>query len=160
MKTPYGAIMTIAAILLVATGCGGARENVGTVIGGVAGAVVGNQFGSGSGKTAATALGAVIGAVAGREIGAHLDAQSQTMAGEATVQALDSNAGADAPITWENTGNQDGPAKGTSHVTRQGRDVDGNLCREYQSTVVIGGKERAAYGQACRDANGDWVIRS
>jgi outer membrane lipoprotein SlyB len=38
------------------------------VIGGVAGAVLGNQIGSGGGRTAATVLGAVGGAVAGNAI--------------------------------------------------------------------------------------------
>ena len=40
----------------------------GLVIGGVAGAVLGNQVGKGHGREAATALGAVVGAVAGDRI--------------------------------------------------------------------------------------------
>jgi outer membrane lipoprotein SlyB len=42
--------------------------NPGTVIGGLAGGVVGHQIGSGHGKTAATVLGAIGGAVIGNEI--------------------------------------------------------------------------------------------
>lgn len=40
----------------------------GAVIGGVAGAVLGNQVGQGNGRTAATALGAVVGAFAGDRV--------------------------------------------------------------------------------------------
>ena len=42
--------------------------NGGTVIGGLAGGVIGHQIGSGRGKTAATIAGAVGGAVVGNEI--------------------------------------------------------------------------------------------
>lgn len=42
--------------------------NAGTVLGGLAGGVVGHQIGSGRGKTAATVVGAIGGAVVGNEI--------------------------------------------------------------------------------------------
>jgi outer membrane lipoprotein SlyB len=42
--------------------------NVGTVLGGIAGGVVGHQIGSGRGKSAATVIGAIGGAVIGKEI--------------------------------------------------------------------------------------------
>ena len=42
--------------------------NAGTVLGGVAGGVIGHQIGGGSGKTAATVIGAIGGAVVGNEI--------------------------------------------------------------------------------------------
>ena len=42
--------------------------NVGTVLGGLAGGVIGHQIGSGRGNTAATIVGAVGGAVVGTEI--------------------------------------------------------------------------------------------
>jgi uncharacterized protein YcfJ len=44
------------------------RDYTGVAIGGVAGAVLGNQVGKGHGREAATALGAVVGAVAGDNI--------------------------------------------------------------------------------------------
>ena len=46
----------------------GGREYGGAVVGGVAGALLGNQVGKGHGREAATALGAVIGAFAGDRI--------------------------------------------------------------------------------------------
>ncbi len=46
----------------------GEGSGLGAVAGGVAGAVVGHQFGGGTGKTALTVLGAVGGGVAGHEV--------------------------------------------------------------------------------------------
>ncbi|UUZ69657.1 glycine zipper 2TM domain-containing protein [Polaromonas sp. P2-4] len=46
----------------------GGREYGGAVVGGVAGALLGNQVGKGHGREAATALGAVVGAFAGDHI--------------------------------------------------------------------------------------------
>jgi uncharacterized protein YcfJ len=43
----------------------GSRDYGGAVIGGIAGAVIGNQVGGGHGREAATAIGAVIGAMTG-----------------------------------------------------------------------------------------------
>jgi outer membrane lipoprotein SlyB len=42
--------------------------NTGTVLGGIAGGVIGHQIGSGGGRTAATVVGAIGGAVIGNEI--------------------------------------------------------------------------------------------
>ena len=68
-------ILAVAGLMsgCMAHGSGLNNQTGGTVIGGLAGAVVGNQFGKGSGKTAATALGAVIGAMTGNSVGAHMD---------------------------------------------------------------------------------------
>jgi uncharacterized protein YcfJ len=44
---------------------GGGQQYGGAVVGGVAGALLGNQFGRGHGREAATALGAVVGAFTG-----------------------------------------------------------------------------------------------
>lgn len=50
----------------------GEASALGTVAGGVAGAVLGNQVGKGDGRKVATVLGAVGGALAGREIEKHV----------------------------------------------------------------------------------------
>lgn len=44
---------------------GGRRDYGGAVVGGIAGALLGNQVGDGHGREAATAIGAVVGAMAG-----------------------------------------------------------------------------------------------
>ena len=151
----------IAALGPALSGCATMSENetAGTIIGGVAGAVVGSKFGKGSGKTAATALGAVIGATVGRNIGQSMDATSRQRAGAAAERALET-ADVGESITWENPANESGPAQGSATVTRQGADGDGRTCREFQQTVIIGGREEQSYGTACRDENGDWKIVS
>jgi hypothetical protein len=35
---------------------------------------------------------------------------------------------------------------------------DGRTCREYQTTVVVGGRRQAAYGTACLVADGTWRV--
>jgi surface antigen len=35
----------------------------------------------------------------------------------------------------------------------------GTYCREFQSNVVIGGKDEKAYGTACRQPDGSWKIK-
>ena len=45
------------------------NSGVGTVLGGVAGGIIGNQVGRGDGNTAATIAGAVIGGMVGNRIG-------------------------------------------------------------------------------------------
>ena len=153
--------VTAGLIVALLTGCAtmSESETAGTVLGGVAGAVVGNQFGKGSGNTVATALGAIIGATAGRNIGRHLDETSRTRAGAAAEQALETAAVGES-ITWENSANESGAAHGSATVTRQGTDSEGRTCREFQQTVTIGGRQEQSYGTACRDQNGDWRLAS
>ena len=161
MKERFTATLAAGLVITLIGGCATMSENetAGTVLGGVAGAVVGNQFGKGSGKTVATALGAIIGATAGRNIGKSLDATSQARAGAAAEEALDTAAVGES-ISWENPGNESGPAHGSGTVTRQGIDSAGRTCREFQQTVTIGGREEQSYGTACLDENGDWKLRT
>jgi outer membrane lipoprotein SlyB len=49
-------------------GGGGAPVGLGAIIGGIAGGVLGHQFGGGSGNTAATIIGAIGGAAVGNQI--------------------------------------------------------------------------------------------
>lgn len=49
---------------------GSGGSTTGTVIGGIAGGLLGNQVGGGNGRTAATAIGAVVGAMTGNNLGA------------------------------------------------------------------------------------------
>ena len=160
-KITAGLFVAVLGPALALSGCATMSENetAGTLIGGVTGAVVGNQFGKGSGRTAATALGAVIGATVGRNIGQSLDETSRQRAGAAAGQALETAAVGES-ITWENPDNEGGPAYGSATVTRQGADPEGRTCREFQQTVIIGGREEQSYGTACRDDNGDWQIVS
>ena len=47
----------------------------------------------------------------------------------------------------------------TDAVTlREGRDSNGNYCREYQSTSIVNGQSVPVYGTACLRPDGRWQI--
>jgi surface antigen len=131
------------------------RENIGTVLGGVGGAVIGAQFGKGTGQVMAAAAGTLVGAFVGREIGRSLDRQDVARANQAQQRANTAPIG--QQISWSNpeSGNS-----GSVTPVREGRDTGNNLCREYRTTVKVGGREEEAWGTACRQADGSWKIVS
>ena len=65
--TEYGRIVNIE-YMPVGTTAPNNNGILGAVVGGVAGAILGNQIGSGSGRTAATVLGGVAGAAVGNTV--------------------------------------------------------------------------------------------
>lgn len=52
------------------------KKDVGLVVGGATGALIGSQFGGGTGKIVATGVGAVGGALIGSKIGESMDNKS------------------------------------------------------------------------------------
>lgn len=76
--------ITVALFGLALSGCatGGPDETAGTLIGAAGGALIGSQFGSGSGQIAATAIGTLGGAFAGNQIGKHFDEENESQGNE------------------------------------------------------------------------------
>ena len=147
-------VMVAAALTLPACSrTAGDKELAGTLLGGIGGAVLGSQVGDGTGKIIATAAGGVIGAWLGAEIGQSLDKADQVYAAQAQQQAHQAPVG--SQVTWNNpeSGNY-----GAVTPQRDGVDQNGNYCREYQTTVTIGGETHQAYGTACRQPDGSWAI--
>jgi len=132
----------------------GTKQGIGTLGGAAAGGLLGSQIGGGSGKLAATAAGTLLGAFLGNEVGSSLDRADNLHRQRAIEQAL--VAKPSQPITWTNprTGH-----RGSVTTTRKYR-TSGRQCREFQQTVVIGGREEQAYGNACRQPDGSWKISS
>jgi len=64
----YGVVQSIELVQHEKSGIGGSGIGLGTIAGAVIGGVVGNQVGSGSGKTVATVVGAAGGGYVGHEI--------------------------------------------------------------------------------------------
>jgi surface antigen len=153
MKTSRIALVAVTALALAACTQGRETEELGTILGGVGGAAIGSQIGGGSGRIIAAAAGTLLGAFAGRELGKSLDKADAAAAQKAQDRAHTAPVG--QQITWSNpeTGHS-----GTVTPTRQGTDQGGNQCREYQSTVTIGGKTEQAYGTACRQPDGSWKV--
>src|SRR5512145_1152752 len=92
--------------LLVAfalAGCAtmGPKEQAGTVVGGVGGALVGSQFGGGSGRLVGVAIGTLAGALIGQEIGRSLDANDRRLMQENAQRALEYDR-IDQTSTWRN----------------------------------------------------------
>jgi hypothetical protein len=69
----------------------------------------------------------------------------------AQIQASTARIG--QPVYWGNAG-----ATGTVVATREGRAADGAYCREFQQSVVVGGRSEQAYGVACQQPDGTWQI--
>lgn len=129
----------------------GLKTGLGTLLGAGAGALVGNQFGKGKGNGAMTALGALAGGMVGHSIGSSLDRVDRMYAERAQRVAMNLPIGQEA--VWQNqrTGNQ-----GVVTPVREGYDAAGRFCREYQTTIVVGGRAEQAYGTACRQPDGSW----
>ncbi|MAW13668.1 MAG: glycine zipper 2TM domain-containing protein [SAR116 cluster bacterium] len=140
------------------TGTAGNSQTTGAVVGGLAGGLLGAQVGQGSGRVAAAAVGAALGALAGSAIGKSLDDRSQQLAGNAVKTSHTAPIG--QQISWSNPQNANGAAQGYVVPIRDGRDSAGNYCREYQNTIIVGGKKQSAYGTACRQPDGSWKIVS
>ncbi len=133
----------------------GDKELIGTGGGAIIGGILGSQVGGGSGRLWATGAGVLLGALAGSEIGSSLDKADQTYANQANQNAQSGPVG--ETVTWNNpeSGNY-----GSVTPTRDGYSSAGRYCREYQQTIVVGGKEESAYGQACQQPDGSWEIVS
>ena len=131
----------------------GTKQTVGALGGAALGGLLGAQFGSGTGQLAATAAGVVLGGLIGSEIGRSLDDVDRMRMDQANRQAQTAPVG--QAITWNNpdTGNS-----GSVVATRDGTSNTGQYCREFQQTVVVGGRTETAYGVACRQADGTWRV--
>ena len=132
------------------------KEQFVTIGGAVIGGLLGAQIGDGSGQLAAVAAGTLLGAFIGNDIGASLDKADQLYAEKTAQESLES-APTGETSSWANP---DNGHQGTFTPTDTYYADDYTPCREYQQTVTIGGKTETAYGTACRDANGDWRIKS
>ncbi len=155
MKTGKIVVFPLVAAFLLA-GCAtmGPKEQTGTVVGGVGGALIGSQFGGGTGRLVGVGIGALAGALIGGEIGRSLDANDRRMMEESAQYALERNR-TDQPSQWRNP---DSGHYGTITPKRTYQTAEGRYCREYQQTVIIGGEEQQAYGHACRQPDGTWKI--
>lgn len=142
--------LATAALLLPLWGCGpaGSRQEGGTVVGAVAGGIIGNQFGHGAGRALATAAGVVVGGIIGSEIGRDMDERDRQAALEAEYRALEE----DEESRWRNE-----ESGHYGHIKpRRSYKRAGNVCREYEHTVYIDDEPKTLVGTACRQSDGTW----
>lgn len=157
-------LFSLAMTVVLTTGCandgsgptGGTKQTVGTVIGAVGGGILGSQIGSGSGKTAATIGGTILGGFLGGYIGKGLDDNDKLMAERNAQRSLE-HSRTGSTNSWRNP---DTGRSGDFTVNRTLTGSSGLPCREYTTTVYIGGQRHKAFGKACRHRDGTWEIVS
>ena len=124
---------------------------VGAVLGGVTGAVIGSRVSDRQDRPVAIILGTAIGAVIGAKIGQTIDESDRGCMGHALELA-----GEKKTVVWTNK---------TTGVTyrltptrnfKQGKEA----CREFTTAVSSGKKKDSVKGVACRGGGGEWVFRS
>jgi surface antigen len=137
-------------------GFGANKTTGGGLVGAGLGGLAGSQIGSGSGKLAATAIGVLLGALAGSNVGQSLDRADHLAADRTAGQAFETNPTGQAS-GWRNpdTGNY-----GTITPTRTVERPNGQVCREFQQTIVVGGQTQQGVGTACRQPDGTWRVVS
>lgn len=151
-------LMAAAVSTLALAGCNttqswGTKQGVGTGLGAIAGGLAGSQIGGGSGRLWATGAGVLLGALAGSEVGSSLDNADRAAAQQASYRAHNARVG--ETISWNNpqSGNY-----GSYTPVRDGQSSSGRYCREYQQTIVVGGKTQNGYGTACQSPDGSWEV--
>jgi surface antigen len=137
-------------------GFGANKETGGGLVGAGLGGLAGSQLGSGSGKLATTAIGVLLGALAGTSVGKSLDRADQAAADRTAGQAFESNPTGQAS-TWRNP---DTGHSGTITPTQTVMQPNGQVCREFQQTIVVGGQTQQGVGTACRQPDGTWRVVS
>jgi surface antigen len=105
--------------------------------------------------TAMVLVGALAAAAFGQETGDLAPPEQQAMSD--TVQYALENNQSNQSSDWVNpdTGNSGGITPVRTFPGAQGQP-----CREFLSTIVIGGQEQQGYGTACRQPDGTWQIVS
>lgn len=143
-------VLVTGAILIPLWSCGpaGSNQEGGTVVGAVAGGLIGNQFGHGAGRALATVGGVVVGGLIGSRIGRDMDDADRRYALEAEYRALEE----DDEEEWRN---QRSGHYGRVRARRSYRDA-GLECREYEHTVYIDNRPETMVGRACRQYDGTW----
>ena len=144
----------LACIVLAACQGTGPKQQLGSLIGAVAGGVAGSQFGKGDGRLAAVGIGTLVGAAIGGEVGSSLDKADRLHAARAEQHALE-HAPSGTPIAWSNPDTGHGGTVTAAPAVQRGNTV----CREYTHTIVIGAEQHRAVGRACRQPDGTWRIQ-
>ena len=141
---------------LFASSCtdGGRKENMGTMLGTVGGAIIGSQFGKGPGTLITMGLGAAVGAMLGGSLGRNMDKRDKQLHSLASQNALE-NAPDGKLISWRNPNNGH---NGYITPIKTYQKMEGEYCREFQQVVKVNGKDQSAYGTACRKPDGSWQI--
>jgi surface antigen len=128
--------------------CHEQNRAAGTIIGAIAGGLIGNQFGKGSGNVAATIGGVFIGGAVGNSIAKDIDCDDRPYAFNAYRDGFEGPVG--DRHEWRGRNNH-GYIVTTREYRRHGR-----ICRDFYEVSYRHGDEYRRDGTACRDRYGDW----
>lgn len=145
------AVLLTAAVMVGCTNTG-PNQTGGQIIGGVAGGLLGSQFGGGDGRLVATAVGAIAGTFIGGQVGKSMDDRDRALASQSANTALENNRD-NVSSSWNNPNTS---RKGSFTPVNSYQRNDGVWCRDYVNTVYIDGKAQQMKGRACR-IHGEWV---
>ena len=135
-------------------GCA-SKMQTGTALGALTGGALAYGLGQDSSKKELwTVLGIGLGAMIGQSIGQQLDERDKYLMAQ-TFEFTMEKAPTNHKSQWENPDSGHG---GTVTPTRT-FDTGTGPCREFTTTVSIGGHTEEAYGTACRQADGSWKIQ-
>ena len=150
-------ITTVLATTLL-TGCAGTynKATTGAALGAIAGTALAYGLAKDSGKKDLWLIaGAAAGGLVGNNIGAKLDERDRLLLGQTFQNTLE-NAPTNQAGSWNNpnTGNSGSVTPTATHLS-----ANEQPCREFTTTVNIGGQPQQGYGTACRQADGSWKIQ-
>lgn len=154
-KWVVAGMVTIAAFNMV--GCTPGNNVPGaTATGAVAGGLIGNELFHGRNAFAGVIAGALVGGLIGNQVGEYMDRQDRINMQSAIINT---------PVNQQATWTSDHPGPNGQRVTYTVRPVRNYYtprrhlyCREYQTTVIIGGQPKRAFGKACRMPDGSWKM--
>ncbi len=141
--------------LPLVSGCATKMET-GTALGALTGGALAYGLGQDSSKKELwTVLGIGLGAMIGQSIGQQLDERDQYLMAQTFEFTMEK-----APTNHRSQlENPDTGHGGTVTPTNTFQTTEGTPCREFTTTVSIGGHTEEAYGTACRQADGSWKIQ-
>jgi surface antigen len=125
------------------------RQEIGAVLGGVAGAVIGSRVASPDNRTVGTIVGAAVGALLGSRIGRELDEGDRGCFGHVLEVAAPGGR-----VTWENS------ATGVSYALVPGaaQKEGARTCRDFTLVAAAGREQSKRSGRACQSGRGVWNI--
>ncbi len=148
--------LIVSMALVSAPAMAGQKQTLGTILGAGAGGLLGSQVGSGKGQLVGVAVGTLLGAGLGNSVGKSLDAADQAAMSQTMNQGMESTPSGQT-VAWKNP---DSGHAGTYTPQPAYQTDNGQYCREFQQTIIIGGKEEKAFGTACRQPDGSWQTQN
>ena len=149
-------IATVLATTLM-SGCAGTynKATTGAALGALTGTALAYGLGKDSSKKGLWLIaGAGLGALVGNNIGAQLDERDRLLMGQSFQNTMET-----APTNYVGDwNNPDSGNSGTVTPTQTAISKSGQPCREFTTTISVGGQPQQGYGTACRQADGSWKI--